>query len=283
MDQLIASCERHDGIASIELEKSLNAYQDMPSFFLAYEGDLLAALVSIFSPMRVEAELGALVLPSLRRRGILRDLLPQAEATMRGYGYKSELFVVDSRSEAGRAAAVSLGARLEHSEHACRYEPLRSGAEKSAVARSRGRELEILRLGSEHIEALVALRMGAFGDSREEAEGFERATFASSNREEYGAFLADGQSSSSRLVAAASLGYEGKLVSINGLVVAEEERGKGYGQAFMGGLLEHLVARGLEPILDVDGSNERAFHVYQKLGFAVQRTMEYYRRGLEKQ
>ena len=195
LDQLIVSCERHDGIASIELEKSLNAYQDMPSFFLAYESDLLTGLVSIFSPMKSEAELGALVLPDYRRRGVFSALLSSAEDAIRSYGYECELFVVDIRSKAGRATAIALGATLEHSEYACRYKAQRSCTEESVAARSRGRELEILRLREEHIEFLVSLRMGAFGDSREEAEGFERATFASSDREEYGAFLADGQSS----------------------------------------------------------------------------------------
>jgi ribosomal protein S18 acetylase RimI-like enzyme len=271
---LRAACESLDGIAALELEKSLNAHEDMPSFFLAYSGASLAGALSVFAPMRDEAELGALILPQLRRRGAFRALASAAEEVLADYGYLSELFVVDGRSAPGAAAAAALGAKLEFSEHACRYE----GGGKGRAADAQG--LRISRLGIESMEELVLLRMRAFGDSREDAESFERATFASSGREEYGAYLPGPAGGHDRLVAAVSLGFEGKAVSVNGLVVAEGERGKGYGQAFLGELLGMLSGRGLEIILDVNSRNETAFHVYRKLGFVVLRTMGYYRRPL---
>lgn len=282
LGSLAEACSAYDGEASIELEKSLNAHKDMPSFFLARDGESgpggrprLVGILSIFAPRSEEAELGAIVLPGERRRGAFRALLAEAERAIAAFRYTSELFVVDSRSEAGKAAALSLGAAHEYSELAMRYEGASPfpGPESAAAAALRP-GLRLSRLGRESIGELAELRMEAFGDSREEAEDFERSTFDSADREEYGILL------SGRLVAAASLGYEGERVSINGLVVAEAERGKGLGQAFLAELLRLLSGRGIEIVLDVNSRNEVAYHVYGKLGFAARRRVDYYRRGL---
>jgi Predicted acetyltransferase len=277
LDSLRAACEAQDCVSSLELEKSLNAHKDMPSFFLAYADDALpdeaprlAGILSIFAPMSQEAELGALVMPSERRRGVFASLLAEAERVLAAYEYSSELFVVDARSAAGREAALRLGASLEHSELAMRYE---RGLVASAIATA-NHGLEIKRLGLDSLGELVRLRAEAFGGSESDAESFERSTLAAPDREQLGAYRGGS------LVAALSIGYSGDAASINAFVVAEPERGRGIGQAFLGVVAESLVLRGLRPVLDVDSRNEAALHVYRKLGFAVESRVDYYGRPM---
>ena len=266
LDRIVGACGSFDGVSALEVEKSLNAHPDMPSFFLAYEGESLLGLLSIFAPRSDEAELGALILPAKRRQGLFSALLAASEPVLKGLGYAEELFVVDGRSAPGKAVAAALGARHEFTEYAMLY--------KGGAPRPEAKNLEVARLGMESLEALVELRTEAFEGSRADAESFERATFASPGREQYGAFVAG------KLIAACSLGFEGSRVSVNGLVVAQAQRGRGYGQAFLGLILDGLSGRSAEIVLDVNSRNGNAFHVYEKSGFRVSRSVEYYRRRL---
>jgi 8-oxo-dGTP pyrophosphatase MutT (NUDIX family)/ribosomal protein S18 acetylase RimI-like enzyme len=265
--RLVGACAAYDGGACIEEEKSLNAYQDMDSLFLAEEGGELSGLLSVFAPKMDEAEVGALVDPRSRRRGIFSSLLGRAESELLRFGYLDELFVIDGGSSPGKAVAAGLAARYEFTEFAMRYSGSPAGRKMPA--------LELKRVGIERLEDLIRLRSAEFGDSREEAESFERATFAAPNRQVLCAF-AEG-----RLIGACTIGFEGTKAEINGLVVAGAERGKGYGQAILGDLVETLSARGLEILLDVNSRNANALHIYEKAGFRPTMTKEYWRRRLK--
>jgi len=271
LSALVAACAARDGTAFLEMERKLNAHQAMRSLFLAYEGTRLVGALSVFAPKSDEAELSVLVQPEQRMRGIFSLLLAEAEGELFGFGYRDELFVVEGRSEAGKAAAARLGARYEYTEYAMRYAGAKPAGPSAGAASAR---LELRRVGIEMLGDLVSLRAGAFGDSPEEAESFERATFASSDRQSYAAFLGG------RMVGACSLGFEGRSVSINGLVVEEASRGKGYGQAILASALGMLWTKGLEILLDVDSLNANAHHIYAKAGFVPTMSKEYYRRGL---
>jgi ribosomal protein S18 acetylase RimI-like enzyme len=266
LDSLVADCAAHDGSADLEMEKSLNAHPDMRSLFLAYEGGSLVSALSIFAPRRVEAELSGLTSHATRRSGHFSALLAAAEDELLAFGYSEELFVVPEASEAGKSAAFALGARYDFSEYGMRYRG------KGQLAGIPG--LRVERLGIDSIPALVELRRGDFGETREETEAFERATFAASNRQVYGAFM------EGRLVGACSLGFEGDAVSLNGLVVDASSRGRGYGQALLGAIVSLLEAEGLEILLDVNSENENALHIYRKAGFSVIEAMGYYRRSI---
>ena len=135
--------------------------------------------------------------------------------------------------------------------------------------------LELRRVGIERMPELVELRGREFGDSREEAESFERATFASSDRQVYGAF-AEG-----RMVGACTLGFSGRRVEMTGLVIEGAERGKGYGRAMLRELIAMLSGKGLEILLDVNSRNAHALHLYEKAGFVAIVTKEYWRCSLE--
>lgn len=266
LDALAAECKSFDGAVCLETEAALNAYRDMKCLFLTREGGRLVGALSLFAPSRTEAEIGAAILPDARRRGVFRALLAEAESELSRFGYKEELFVVDSRSEAGKAAAGRLGARHEYTEYALRY----AGPCPSVPDRG----LEFRRVGLEHLGELVDLRSGEFGGSRQDTETFERATLASPDRLVFAAFK------EGRMVGACSLGYQGTDVSINALVVDKAFRGSGYGQSLMAFIIRKLESEGRGMILDVESRNDDAHHIYAKLGFVQEKAVEYWRRAL---
>ena len=260
------ACAARDGAVCLETEFALNAFRDMRSLFLARDAGVLVGVLSVFAPSRKEAEIGAAVLPEARRKGVFRALFTAVELELSRYGYSDELFVVDSRSAAGKATAARLGAGYEYTEYALRY------AGPCPTVPDRG--LEIRRVGLDSLDELVNLRAGEFEDSRAAVEAFERATFASPDRQIFAAFR------KSLMVGACSLGFQGRSVSINGLVVDKATRGKGYGQSLMAWIIRKLENEGLEMILDVESRNDNAQHIYRKLGFVQEKAVEYWRRPL---
>jgi ribosomal protein S18 acetylase RimI-like enzyme len=260
------SCGTWDGTIRLETEFALNACQDMRPLFLARESGRLVGVLSVFAPTRHEGEINAALLPEYRRRGIFRALLAEAERELARFGYAEELFVVDAKSAPGKEAAARLGGIHEYTEYTLRY----AGPCPTVPAG----DLEIRRVGPEALQDLVDLRTGAFGDSREETEAFERATFASPERQVYAAFLGG------RMAGACSLGFQGREVSINGLVTAEDLRGRGYAQSLLAHIVRTLESEGYGMVLDVESRNADALHVYSKLGFLPERAVEYWRRTL---
>jgi len=264
LQALMAACLASDGFARLELEASLNAHQDMPSAFLAREGGTLVGALTIFQPLSSEAEIGALVLPAARRRGIFSALLASAEEELARFGRPEELVVLDSRSAAGKAAAARLGAKYEYTEYSMRY----AGREPPPPPAG----IVFERAGMERLDDLAELRAEAFGGSRDEALAFQRTVLESPDREEYVAII-DGA-----LAGACSLGYEGPRASINGLVAAKAARGKGVGRGLLSTALGVILSKRLEPVLDVDSANDRAYRLYLGMGFVVETAVEYHRR-----
>lgn len=265
LDALLSACASAGQAAFIETDVGLNVHRGMKSLYLAFEDDRLIGALSLFAPLRSEAEVNALTLPEARKRGVFRALLTEAELELKRFCYQEELFVVESTSSAGKAAAARLGARYEYTEYEMRYmghaPPLPDLG------------LRVAPVGPERFEELVALRAGEFDDSREEREAFERATLEAPDRREYAAFLGD------RLIGACTFSFKGAEASINGLVVDEDVRGKGYGQAFLSRILALLSGQRFEIVLDVDSGNVNALHIYQKLGFVRKKAVEYHRRA----
>jgi Acetyltransferases, including N-acetylases of ribosomal proteins len=286
IEALRAECEAFDGVSDIEMASSLNAHRDMAWLFLAEgsgaegsgaeEPGELAGALTIFAPRSDEAEIGALVRPGSRMRGVFSALLREAEGELARFGYSSELFTVNGRSESGAAVAARLGARYEYTEYEMRFAG-GAGTERESANKSR---LELRLATSELFDDLVDLRLDAFGGSREDAASFERSVISSPDQREYGAWLGG------RLIGAGSIASEEAGYYIHGIVVRSGFRGKGYGSELVTSLVDLAPRASAEeessrPIrLEVESRNEAAKRVYEKCGFAVSGSTAYYRRPL---
>ena len=71
ISDLIRRCEAFDNASPyIQMDHSLNADQQMNSWILAYDGEQLAGVASVFAPTREEAEIALCVAPEKRANGL---------------------------------------------------------------------------------------------------------------------------------------------------------------------------------------------------------------------
>lgn len=89
-----------------------------PEDVLWWEGDRLLGFLGLYAFGPPNVELAGMVDPDTRRCGIGRALLDAALPLCRQRGYAQALLVVPRDSVGGAALARSMGAALEHSEHA---------------------------------------------------------------------------------------------------------------------------------------------------------------------
>ena len=77
------TCRRAEPFGhSVFLSGELNHFGEMDCFFLGYEGQALAAVLTLFQPDAREAEVTAFVRPDLRRQGRFTALFAAARAEL---------------------------------------------------------------------------------------------------------------------------------------------------------------------------------------------------------
>jgi ribosomal protein S18 acetylase RimI-like enzyme len=274
--RLLAACEETDGYADLPLDKSLNHDPDMPSFFLAkLEGgpkeQELLGILSVFAPLAAEAEISSFVHPLWRGQGIFRTLLAEAESALASTACMDELFVCESGQTGGASTVARLGARKDFTEYALVH-PGDGEALARLKAAAAAAPLELKLAGEEDLEVLVGLMAQAFNSPREDEESMVRAALAGGTKRQFLALAG------TRVVGAAALGYKGDTVSIYGVGIAPEERGRGYGKSLVASLALRIIGEGRQALIDVDSSNTKAHHVYASIGFQDDKAIDYWRR-----
>ncbi len=121
---------------------------------------------------------------------------------------------------------------------------------------------------------MTKISADAFDESEEDAAAMLAGSLASTERELYGA-LCDGIP-----VGIVSIFFGDDTAMINGLAIAPEFQGKGFGKDFMLQLIQMLRARGLKIILDVNSANATAYALYKKVGFIENSIQDFYEKTL---
>ncbi len=263
---LLKICKQADQVPVVlQTDKALNRFPLMNSWFLAYSGETLTGVLSVFNPLDTEAELTGCVHPQFRGQGIFSRLMSAAIEELRSFDIRRLLFVIDRRSESGHAVLQRRECLLDHTEYSMVFHsPGAIGAVQPRV--------HLLRTGAEELEAWAQISAAAFEEPVEIAREMLTNGLKTPEREYYGACL------DNRMVAVASLLLESKTATIYGLAVRPEDQGKGYGADFLAQLVRMLLQRQLEVHLQVDSTNARAFGLYKRLGFRETDIQDYYER-----
>jgi len=218
-----------------------------PSWFLAYEDDLVGAL-AVFDPGE-DPEVSGVVASAHRRQGVFRAL----EGAAARHWPHPWLYVVTT--EVGAVVAERRG-RWAFSEYTLR----REGPALPPAAWPQGWEWR--RACADDEDALVALR-------GEDDRPFLRNVLADSGRALWGVV------ENGRWWGTAGAVREADAVEVFGVYLDPERRGKGWGRS----LVEAVLAS--EPAsvhtLEVDSTNARAEALYRGLGFVDHAVTKYYR------
>lgn len=260
-------CIDHDSLrGSVFLDSSLNINQQIKSFFLLYKNGKLISMLSMFIPTKNEAEITAYTLPKFRGKGYFKSLLRKAVEELRAFDIPELLFVCESPSISGKRVIDALNADYDHTEYFMRFD-------RASYTRLNRYRLILLKAVQEDLEKAIAANMKVFDDSREESKSLIENCFLSDTREQYLAVLDD------EIIGIASVNLEEEDVTIFGFGIVPEYRSKGYGKELLHLIVDDLLQRGRSDItIDVNNENANAIELYQKTGFHIEATYEYYRK-----
>jgi ribosomal protein S18 acetylase RimI-like enzyme len=260
---LIRQCEAVDHASPyIQTDHSLNADQDMDSWFLACEGEELVGVASVFAPTREEAEIALCVSPDKRNRGLGMQLLTQAARYLNHRGYLTLLLVCHTASEPGNRFAARFSRELQHVEYDMRLVPPFGGVPEN--------RLTIREATTQDFPAVKAVCQSAYGEEDRDFDSFLTHSMSLPGRRGYLGLLGGVPAT------VCFLGTEEHAVSLNTVAVHQSFQGKGYGREFLSALLHRLEGKTESAEISVDSTNEPAFRLYKKLGFMETRAVAYH-------
>ncbi|MCO5384742.1 MAG: GNAT family N-acetyltransferase [Desulfosporosinus sp.] len=259
-------CIDHDSLrGSVFLDSSLNINQKIKSFFLLYKNGKLISMLSMFIPTKHEAEITAYTLPKFREKGYFRLLLEKAFEELIAFDIPDILFVCESPSIPGKKVIEALNADYDHTEYFMRFD-------RKSYTYLNTYRLILLKVEQKDLEKAIAANMKVFGDSSEDSKSLIENCFVLDTREQYLALLED------KIIGVVSVNLEEEDVSIFGFGIVPEFRGKGYGKELLHLMVDKLLQRGRSDItIDVNNENANALELYNKAGFHIEVSYEYYR------
>jgi GNAT superfamily N-acetyltransferase len=276
IEKLERICLKHDGHGSgMKIsDTAMNADAKMKNLFVLYEGDTLASAMTVFAPTKNEAEIYALTLPSMRRRGYFNLLYFRAVDEIKRAGISRILFACDRRSDTGFEAVSAHDAVLNHSECELRFTAEDRGFIGEYISGC-AQKLSLEICVPEDAKKLAPACAKIFGKKRAEAEKYLRRGIADKRRRQYSALLGNETAG----LGAVESGADGAC--IYGLGVMPELRGKGFGRQ----LLYLLVTEALKDSpaqlrIEADCSNEAACGLYLSSGFEQETIWDYYSRNI---
>lgn len=265
---LLETCKTLDQVPVIlQMDKTLNYHQSMKNWFLAFQGETLTGVLSVFSPLDSEVEFTGCVHPDYRKQGIFNTLMAAAMEEVHSFGIGRLLFAMDRKGKSGQAVMGKKGCQLVQTEYSMVFP-----AEKEVG--SIQPRLRVLKTGFDEVEAAARISAAAFDETLDISQSMLINGLKSNEREQYAAYLED------RMIAVVSVLVRGRTAMINGLAVKPEEQGNGYGADFLAQLLMLLLHRNLQVSLDVDSTNASAYRLYKRLGFEETEVQDYYEKRL---
>lgn len=264
VESLLKTCKDSDHVAVIiQMDKSLNRHKEMNNWFLSYREGKLMGVVSAFGPLRSEIEWTGCVDPNFRRNGIFNSLMAKAEEEAACYDIERRLFALDRKSESGQAVMRKKEYSLVQTEYSMIYNPCVNMSEVKP-------NLHIMRSGFGELEAMAQISAAAFEEPLEDSRSMLANSLKSKGREQYSAYKGD------RMIGTVSLFIDDGKAMINGLAIAPQEQGKGFGGDFLVQLIWMLVRREFQITLDVSSVNEAAYKLYRRVGFIETEITDYF-------
>lgn len=260
MDHLAAlegACRARDGV-----DHALRLEPGSPTIERWVDGSLVGALaIQEGSP----PELGLLVHPEHRRRGIGRGLVDEAAARCRDQGATELLLTTEGRSASGRAFAEALGAREVLSEYAMQL---------ATPPPDRGDwspPLTIRKLNPTEADTFETIRASAYGDPSTDATRARLAARIADPRNELRIADLDG-----RPVATIRIARYDDSIYLAAFAVLKELQGRGIGRQLLTRTVRELAGDRRPIMLEVTTENANALGLYRSCGFRETNVYAYY-------
>lgn len=281
LKELESVCKAADNtLCDVFCEPSLNCTHEFPAFFYALTGGKLIGCLTIFIPGDGSAEISALVHPDSREKGVFGKLFTEARKTIQALGCTKVLFVCVPGIPATTGVLSKLGAKHSSTEYKM---SLNRSAAKSSESKGKKSDSASGDRSSKKSAAKPVLQLAKREDlpdiAKMDALFFDSDYFSSldwldalfplENTNIYKLVLGK------KIIGTGAFVLEGEGVSVFGIGLLPEYRGKGYGRLLMEQLLSKAPA-GKPVVLQVSDMNAVAFSLYKKLGFTVTAEQQYW-------
>ena len=248
------------------LSNDINYHKDMPCFFLRYDSDLLTGVLIVFAPTIETAEISVFVRPDRRRQGVFSSLLLEAWGIIHSFNITKMLMVTDAEGSACKQILTKWDASLSHSEYLLVYRGNQKPAEFAFASRCQVREAAM-----SDLDKMVEMNMAAFGEDLENASHMVRENFKHPLTRNFVGTM-DGE-----IFGLVNVRKEGAGFYICGFSISPELQGKSMGRYLLYEILKMTDAKdGEEITLEVDSTNQPAYHLYVTSGFVVLSQADYY-------
>ncbi|SDY17116.1 GNAT family N-acetyltransferase [Thermoactinomyces sp. DSM 45892] len=234
--------------------------------FLYYENGVLVGFLGLYVFNLREAEIGGMVLPEARRKGIFQKLLEQAIEELKRRGIPNLLIVVDHNSESGqRFAQAQVGTQYTFSEYCMELSEAKQQPKRFEDIMIRKAEPEDVSFIVNCMEISFQLPKGDIKPERFHQPD-TRAFLVIKGQEKIG-------------VLSVQISDEGAFIF--GFCLLPDYQGHGYGGQALSEVVQLLLEEGeTKQFLDVACENKRALKLYQDCGFVVTGCNDYFEKKL---
>ena len=262
---LISTVQSHDGTyRDPYLSNMLNFDHEMPAFFLAYQGEQLVGLLTVYADDE-DVELAILVHPDYRRQGLARKLYANYQAETAKYPIASVIFQTERVFLDKHPNLATAWDLVENTDTETWL-----GRERVPYQLSQQAELTVSLAQAYHADDIARFQTQVFDSDYEVALRYAREAIADADSLLY---LLE---HSGAVIGSCTIDISTDDNYLYGLAIAPDQQQKGYGTYLVKAVINDLITKNDNPFqIAVEDDNLIAKRLYENIGFTKQTQVVY--------
>ena len=262
---LISTVQSHDGTyRDPYLSNMLNFDHEMPVFFLAYQGEQLVGLLTVYADDE-DVELAILVHPDYRRQGLARKLYANYQAETAKYPIASVIFQTERVFLDKHPNLATAWDLVENTDTETWL-----GRERVPYQLSQQAELTVSLAQAYHADDIARFQTQVFDSDYEVARRYAREAIADADSLLY--LLEHGGA----VIGSCTVDISTDDNYLYGLAIAPDQQQKGYGTYLVKAVINDLITKNDKPFqIAVEDDNLIAKRLYENIGFTKQTQVVY--------
>ena len=262
---LISTVQSHDGTyRDPYLSNMLNFDHEMPAFFLAYQGEQLVGLLTVYADDE-DVELAILVHPDYRRQGLARKLYANYQAETAKYPIASVIFQTERVFLDKHPNLATAWDLVENTDTETWL-----GRERVPYQLSQQAELTVSLAQAYHADDIARFQTQVFDSDYEVALRYAREAIADADSLLY---LLE---HSGAVIGSCTVDVSTDDNYLYGLAIAPGQQQKGYGTYLVKAVINDLITKNDKTFqIAVEDDNLIAKRLYENIGFTKQTQVVY--------
>ena len=262
---LISTVQSHDGTyRDPYLSNMLNFDHEMPAFFLAYQGEQLVGLLTVYADDE-DVELAILVHPDYRRQGLARKLYANYQAETAKYPIASVIFQTERVFLDKHPNLATAWDLVENTDTETWL-----GRERVPYQLSQQAELTVSLAQAYHADDIARFQTQVFDSDYEVALRYAREAIADADSLLY---LLE---HSGAVIGSCTVDVSTDDNYLYGLAIAPDQQQKGYGTYLVKAVINDLITKNDKTFqIAVEDDNLIAKRLYENIGFTKQTQVVY--------